>query len=567
MAPQHKTKRSTTQNRLAQLTALQETSRAVVSTLDLKELLDLIVRQAADLVGAEGGILNLANLERFEDEVVACTGSAMIALGSKDPLDQTLSGWVTRHNQAVIVNDVPNDPRVYRQGRLGPSSKPVTNAAVAPLTIKGKVIGSLAMADKMGGTVDFEQSDLDLLVGFANQAAAAIENARLYAAEQRRAEQFRVISEVGRRLISVTSVNELLEQMAHLIQEAFGYYHVGIGLIEGNEVVSQAEVGACEAHYRNIRIPIGQGSWGWVAKHGEVLVQQDVQHDPHFLQQPGVEEIRSHICVPLQTKTAVIGVVSIASDLLNAFDASDQMVLQSLAQQAAVAIENIRFHERAQHLAVMEERNRLARELHDAVTQTLFSASLIAEAAPGVWDKDPQHGRELLAELRSLSRGALAEMRTLLLELRPAALVETNLQDLLRQLGEAASGREGIPVNVRIEGEGSLPPEVHIALYRIAQEALNNVVKHARASQVAVRLCFTCTDQAEDRQGQCVLLSIIDNGRGFDLTQTPNHRLGLRIMQERVDEIGANLFIDSQLGEGTQVTVIWEQVEPRRKLE
>jgi signal transduction histidine kinase len=206
----------------------------------------------------------------------------------------------------------------------------------------------------------------------------------------------------------------------------------------------------------------------------------------------------------------------------------------------------------------------LARELHDAVTQTLFSASLIAEAVPAVWEKDPQQGRNLLQELRSLSRGALAEMRTLLLELRPAALVETHLDDLLRQLGEAASGREGIPVNVVVDGKGTLPPEVHIALYRIVQEALNNVVKHARASEVTVRLCYTCAEPAEGRLRKSVLLSIMDDGRGFDPSQAPHHRLGLEIMQERASAIGARLFIDSRPGEGTQVCVMWEQPEIRR---
>ena len=121
-------------------------------------------------------------------------------------------------------------------------------------------------------------------------------------------------------------------------------------------------------------------------------------------------------------------------------------------------------------------------------------------------------------------------------------------------------------MKVLVEGKGTLPPEVHIALYRIAQEALNNVVKHARASQVTIRLCYTCDDRAEERLGQeqSVLLSIVDNGRGFDLAQAPHHRLGLGIMQERAYAIGANLFIDSQPGEGTQVTVMWEQSETRR---
>jgi signal transduction histidine kinase len=122
------------------------------------------------------------------------------------------------------------------------------------------------------------------------------------------------------------------------------------------------------------------------------------------------------------------------------------------------------YTERAEELAVLQERNRLARELHDAVTQTLFSASLIAEALPTLWERNQEMGRERLAMLRQMSRGALAEMRTLLLELRPAAVVETGLEDLLRQLGEAVAGREGVPVTVETEGRCELPADLHVAL-------------------------------------------------------------------------------------------------------
>lgn len=557
-----------TKNRLAQLTALQETSRAVVSTLDLNALLRLIIQQATVLVRAEGGILNLANLDQFEDEVVACTGTARGTLGIKDPLDHTLSGWVTLHNQPVIVNSVSTDPRVYQQGRTG-FAKPPTNAAVAPLTVKDRVIGTLAVIDKMAGAVDFEQADLDLLVGFGSQAAAAIENARLYAAEQRRSEQFRVIAEIGRRLTLILDLETLLRQVVTLIQEAFGYYHVAIGLIEGDEVVYQYGAGELWQqpgfHLVPSRLKIGQeGLSGWVAAHGILLNVPDVSKDPRYVAIEG-SRAGSELIVPIIVKEQVIGTLDALSDRVAGFDDTDLLVMQSLAHQVGAAIENAQLYQKAQHLAIMEERARLARELHDAVTQTLFSASLIAEAVPSVWEKDVDQGRALLQELRSLSRGALAEMRTLLLELRPAALVETRLEDLLSQLGEAASGREGIPVNVLVEGKGTLPPEVHIALYRIGQEALNNVVKHARASHVIVRLCYTCADATDGLQGQSVLLSIMDDGRGFDLAKAPHDRLGLGIMQERADSIGASLFIDSQPGEGTQVTIMWEQVETRRE--
>jgi GAF domain-containing protein len=717
-----------TNRKLAQLAALQETSRAMVSTLELNALLNLIIQQATSLLHAEGGILNLTDLEAGEDEVVTYACSTAKFMGIRHGLEKSLSDWATIHNQPFISNRLREDPRVAL-GYEDLLEDGLKNAAIAPLNVKGRVLGTLVIVDKFGGNVEFVQDDLDLLVSFANQAASAIENARLYTGEKRRAEQFRaiaevsryltltlneaellqqvvriiqqifgfyhvgiglveedelvyrvgagqlwddpdfefkparlkigkeglggwvaatgepvlvpdvrqepryvwmegcatraelivpilvkekvigvldaqserldafdktdlavfqsladqtgaaienarlfraerrrgeqfrVIGEVGQQIASAFNIEDLLEQMARLIQESFGYEHVGIGLIEGDEVISKAETGAYADAYHSIRIKLGQGSWGWVAANGKSLLSADVTQNPHFHPIPGAEAIRSHLCVPLKSKDEVIGVLSAASNRLNAFDESDLIVFQSLAHQAAVAVENILYYERAQRLAVMEERSRLARELHDAVTQTIFSASLLAEALPEVWENDPQEGRQVIQELRRLSRGALAEMRTLLLELRPAALAETRLEDLLRQLGEAASGREGIPVTVTIEGQGAPPADVNIALYRIAQEVLNNVVKHARASRVWVHLCYSCIekDNPDHPPGFSVLLIIRDDGCGFNPSQVMHDHFGLGIMQERAQAIGASLTIDSHPGEGTQVTVLWDQ--------
>jgi signal transduction histidine kinase len=235
-------------------------------------------------------------------------------------------------------------------------------------------------------------------------------------------------------------------------------------------------------------------------------------------------------------------------------------LLQSLANQAAVALENARLYEQAQQLAVVEERNRLARDLHDAVTQTLFSASLIAEALPTLWEQDQVEGRELLQELRQLSRGALAEMRTLLLELRPTALVEANLGDLLHQLGEAVAGRTGIPVAIDVQGRCELPTEVHVALYRIAQEALNNVVKHAVARQVTVSLAYTPAPVGSNQTvARGAGLRVTDDGRGFDPAQVAPDHLGLGIIRERAQAIGATLEIESAPGQGTRIAVSWQR--------
>ena len=222
--------------------------------------------------------------------------------------------------------------------------------------------------------------------------------------------------------------------------------------------------------------------------------------------------------------------------------------------------------------AVAEERSRLARELHDAVTQTLFSASLIAEALPTLWERNQEMGRERLAMLRQMSRGALAEMRTLLLELRPAALVETSLEDLLLQLGEAVTGRAGVLVTVEVEGRCELSADLHVALYRIAQEAMNNVVRHAKASQVAVSLrCTPRVPSSSSREGEGpgvkVELVISDDGRGFNPADVPPEHMGLSIMRERAEAVGAQLGIVSQTGQGTRLTVVWPRDEGRGKAE
>jgi PAS domain S-box-containing protein len=211
--------------------------------------------------------------------------------------------------------------------------------------------------------------------------------------------------------------------------------------------------------------------------------------------------------------------------------------------------------EKAAQDAITSERTRLARDLHDAVTQTLFSASLIAEVLPDLWETNPAEGEKRLGELRQLTRGALAEMRTLLVELRPNTLVQIPLSDLLRQLCESLIGRARLPIDFLVEGQAKIPPDVQIALYRITQEALNNIVKHAKATKVVVTLSL----------GDSVRLMIIDDGSGFEQSNVSADHLGLRIMCERAEAIGANCSIYSQPGEGTQITVIWHGVPEQSK--
>jgi len=265
--------------------------------------------------------------------------------------------------------------------------------------------------------------------------------------------------------------------------------------------------------------------------------------------------------VPVTIKQQVYGVLYMYHSQPGRYTEEQARLALPFGNQAAVAIENARLYQQAQRLAALEERQHLARELHDAVTQTLFSASLAAEVLPRLWERNREAGLNCLFEVHQLTRGALAEMRTLLLELRPAALVETELKALLSQLAEATTSRARIPVTVQAVPHCSLPPEVQVALYRIAQEALNNVAKHAEAKHVEVSLLCEPPLPAEEGQPHVttVELSVADDGRGFDPDDLPDgcRGLGLGIMRERAEAVGAELEIRSQAGQGTRITARW----------
>ena len=202
----------------------------------------------------------------------------------------------------------------------------------------------------------------------------------------------------------------------------------------------------------------------------------------------------------------------------------------------------------AERKAVAEERKRLSRELHDSVTQSLYTTGLILEALPEVWESHPEEARESLYEIQRINRGALAEMRTLLLELRPDTITDRPLGDLLRQLTEAVSARADLPIVVSTIGDCPMPNEVQVSLYRIAQESLNNIIKHAQASKAWVNL--HCSHEK-------VVMRVQDNGSGFDARIQAPHKLGLNIIRDRAKDIGADLTITSQPGEGTQIQVKW----------
>jgi signal transduction histidine kinase len=275
---------------------------------------------------------------------------------------------------------------------------------------------------------------------------------------------------------------------------------------------------------------------------------EDFKGDP-LKEQLALFGFRLLVFVPLSTKGRQPGFFILGKRAPGTLSPEELSLLDSIGKQTGVAMENARLYEQAEQTAITNERSRLARELHDAVTQTLFSANLIADVTPRIWKRNPEEGLQNLEELRQLTRGALAEMRTLLLEMRPESLERSTIKFLVTQLADAFIGRVRVPVALAIQGDCEPTHEVKLVFYRVAQEALNNIAKHAGARQVELQL---------DCQPHRMSLLIKDDGLGFDPKATTPGHLGIGIMRERANSIGANLKIDSQAGQGTTITLDWK---------
>ncbi len=535
--------------RTHELTTLFDVQQAITSRLDPDAVMQLIADEARRLTSSQRAIVFLLEGDVFR--IVADTDkeSAETLLGYRIPAEGSLAQLAIQTQKPVYVADVRNDPHVKfdpRRRNLVEQTGAQSLMAV-PLISDSHPLGVISILNKVSGT--FGSTDERVLMMLASSAVIGLENARLYWQEQSRQRQLQTLLDVSAAASSSLDLDEMLNTTLDRLVGLVGAARASVMLLgdDSNELELRAT-------YPDRAIPAQE--LAHLTQAGlEVIAGNKPLYEPPETEQPDTQPAA---LLPLRARGQALGILAIIGQQSSTFNNRQLALFKSIAAQLGVAVDNTRLYEQAEKTAVAAERSRLARDLHDAVTQTLFSASLIAEVLPDLWEVDQIEGRQLLKELRQLSRGALAEMRTLLLERRPAALVEANMSDLLHQLAEAVTGRTGIPVTVTVNGKYTLPPDVHIALYHIAQEALNNVAKHARAGQSAVSLRCVPANIAKTGQEQ-VELSISDDGRGFDRTSVTPDRLGLGIMRERAEAIGATLKIESRPGHGTQVQAVWKK--------
>jgi signal transduction histidine kinase/HAMP domain-containing protein len=454
----------------------------------------------------------------------------------------------------------------------------LTRRIVRPLAQLGDTAGRIADGELDLRATVVREDEIGTLAHSFNRMTGQL--GLLVTDLQRRGERLKAIDETGRQISSILELDELLPYVAKSILETFGYEKVrvlhltdccsgrlvtcsretcgeplDVSLLEPVDLEEGGlwDAVATEAADRagGDTHPAG-GATGWTggdARPGADLriIATVARTEEAVIPSDGSLELAVPICIG----DRIAGVLDIVASETRPPDKEDALAARTLADQLAIAIENSRLYEQASDLAASHERQRLARDLHDAVSQTLLSVSLIAEVLPRIYARDPDQGAQRLEELRQLTRGALAEMRTLLLELRPAALAEANLPDLLKQLGEAVTGRARIPVEVVTAGSPELPGDVRLAFYRISQEALNNVAKHSHATKARLSL------ESLPDHPHGVRLTVEDNGAGFDPAAARGGQLGLGIMRERAEAVRANLLMCSAPGEGTTVAVTW----------
>jgi signal transduction histidine kinase len=545
------------ERRVRELEAIRRADEVLYRSLHVDDVLQAFVDVAAEQVGADKTSVMVWD-ERGERLVVrAMHGFSPRMAAFSLPRGQGMAGHVVATAQPTVVDDARVDRRV---ARYVVEEEGIRSLMAIPVIVGGEVIGVFGVNYCQLHT--FDDDEQHLLLALAQRAAAAVENARLVDQAERRSRELEALLELSRNLVGTLALEPLLGVILDQLRGLVDYSAAAIMTVDGQELVIAGYRGQpSDPDPIGVRFPLvvpGLSEFLEGLGRGEPLIVDDVRDGSplanglrRLLDQTGYGDrphFRAWLGVPLVLKGQIVGLLSIWSLEPGYFSARHARLALGVADQAAVAIENARLYEAAQGRAALEERQRLARDLHDAVTQTLFSASLIAEALPRLWDRDAAQARARLEELRQLTRGALAEMRTLLLELRPAALTETGLADLLRQLTDAFAGRVRVPCALAVEGDAPVPPEVQIALYRVAQEALNNAAKYASATRVDVRLRL--------EPGR-VDLRIRDDGRGFDPGAAPAGHLGLGIMRERCQAIGAHFCVESTPAGGTMVAVEW----------
>jgi two-component system, NarL family, sensor histidine kinase DevS len=532
---------------LERLRILVHAGIALNSELSLDALLQRLVETAAELTGARYAALGVIDragqsLERFftagiDEETRSAIGDV--------PSGRGILGVLIREARPLRLRDIAEDPRSVGFPRNHP---PMRSFLGVPIVLRGVAYGNLYLTEKAEGA-EFSAADEELTQLLAAQAAVAIENARLYESSTRWLRQLESLNEIGNALASEVELGPLLDLVARRMQELVEGRIVLIALPDGEGGLAVAAAAGGE-DLVGMRLEAGSTKMGRILERGSSERVDAVVDDPEIDQRLARElGITSAIYLPLAVRGKPLGVVAVHDRLGGSahFDEDDVRLAETLVARAAIAVD---LSERVSRDALRRvvdaqelERARLARELHDETGQALTSILLGLKHLDDVIETDD--AREATAALRELVVTTLQDVRRLAVELRPSALDDFGLVPAIERLAGTLAEQSELVVDLEARlGEQRLPAEAETALYRIVQEALTNVVKHASARRVSITLVR--------KQGFAVVV-VEDDGLGFDPRTTRTGSLGFVGMRERVELVGGRLTVESAPGAGTTI--------------
>ena len=534
------------------LRALLDAGIAVSAELSIDVVLQRIIEAAADLTGARYAALGVIDSTRRELEQFVVTGideETKAAIGDL-PRGRGILGVLIRDATPLTLNEISADPRSVG---FPPNHPPMKTFLGVPILLRGVAYGNLYLTEKDAGAT-FTEEDQEIVQLLAAQAAVAIENARLYESATRWLRQLESLAEVGKSLSTELELPKLLQLVVTRLRDLIQARLVFIAIPQPDgQAVIQTVAGENSEEY--VGMTLGHER----SKTARVLERRRSERVDSLLDDLEVDqaaarsmEAQTGLWVPLLVRDRPIGVV-VAHDKQQPdprFSDEDIRIAEAFAERAAVAIdlsERVASDSLRQVVEGQElERKRLARELHDETGQALTSILLglrSIEEASG----DRPDIREAVLSLRELVVSTLHDVRRLAVELRPTALDDFGLVTALERLAETFTEQTGVNVDVEAAlGEQRLAGETETALYRIVQEALTNVIKHAQATTVSVVLT---------KKGENVVAVIEDDGRGFDPSQSQEDGLGLLGMRERIALLRGRVSVESSEGRGTTVAV------------
>jgi signal transduction histidine kinase len=363
----------------------------------------------------------------------------------------------------------------------------------------------------------------------------------------------RAMSEAVLAIAGERSVDTVLQRIVHSARDLVGARYAALGVPDGEGNFDRfITSGMTEAEIEAMGpLPRTHGLLGATLESQDSYRTADIKRDPRFRGWwPSAHpQMASFLGVPIVARGSVVGAFYLTDkEEAPEFSLEDQELIELLAPHAAVAMENARLWERSRELSIVEERNRLARELHDSLVQKLFGVVLAAQSAATLFERDSQAAREQVEHLQELAQQAVVELRSLVFQLRPAEIETEGLGAALRSHVDVLRRAHGADISLALTGSPRLRPGVDEEVFRIAQESLQNALRHSGGDRIDVRL---------DEGAGGLRLAVADDGAGFEPEEAGlrSRRLGLTSMEERARALGGRLTIDSAPGRGTTITL------------